>query len=73
MCNTASTPVYEWRATVAMTLRNIRIDEELWAATMEKAALEGRTASEVVREFLTQWVTKPPRPVEKPKLRTWKD
>lgn len=58
---------------MAMTLRNIRVEDELWATVLEKAALEGRTASEVVREFLTQWVTKPPRPVEKAKLRTWKD
>jgi hypothetical protein len=43
------------------TLRNIRIPDELWDAVLRKAELEGRNASEVVREYLTKWVTKPPR------------
>ena len=56
-------------------LRNIRVEQELWDATKEKAVLEGRDggASEVVRELLIAWVAKPPRAVERPKLRTWKD
>lgn len=58
------------------TLRNVRLDDELWGTVMEKAGLEGRSASEVVRELLTDWVTKPPKKIKppvKPKLKTWKD
>ena len=44
------------------TLRNIRINDELWTAVQSKAADEGKTASEVVREYLEKWVTRPPRP-----------
>lgn len=54
------------------TLRNIRIDDELWGTVMEKAGLEGRNASEVVRELLVAWVAKPPKPVDRPKLKTWR-
>ena len=43
------------------TLRNIRIPDELWDAVLLKAEAEGRNASEVVRSYLTKWVTLPPR------------
>lgn len=56
----------------AMPLRNIRVDDELWEAVADKAAVEGRTASEVVRELLTAWVAKAPKPVDRPKLKTWR-
>lgn len=42
------------------TLRNIRIDDDLWSAAMSKAADGQRSVSEVVRELLTEWIT-PPR------------
>lgn len=44
-------------------LRNIRVDDELWGAAQDKADLEGRDGgvSEVVRELLSKWVTRPPR------------
>lgn len=57
---------------MATTSRNVRIDDELYEAVQEKAALEERNVSEVIRELLTGWVAKPPRPVER-RLRTWKD
>jgi Arc/MetJ family transcription regulator len=41
-------------------LRNIRIDDELWAAVQAKAAGENRTVSDVVRDLLRQWVTRQP-------------
>jgi predicted DNA binding CopG/RHH family protein len=44
------------------TLRNVRINDELWEAVQAKAEAEGRNASEVVRELLSKWVTRPPRP-----------
>jgi len=43
------------------TLRNIRIPDDLWDAVLRKASEEGRNASEVVREYLEKWVTRPPR------------
>jgi hypothetical protein len=44
------------------TLRNIRIPDDLWDAVLRKAEAEGRNASEVVREYLEKWITRPPRP-----------
>jgi Arc/MetJ-type ribon-helix-helix transcriptional regulator len=43
------------------TLRNIRIDDDLWVAVQEKAAAEERNVSDVVRELLRRWVARPPR------------
>lgn len=43
------------------TLRNIRVDDELWQAVQAKAEAEGRSVSEVVRELLARWVKRPPR------------
>lgn len=45
------------------TLRNVRVPDELWDAAMAKAKLEQRDGglSEVVRELLEKWVTRPPR------------
>jgi predicted HicB family RNase H-like nuclease len=43
------------------TLRNVRIPDELWDAALRKAGEEGRSVSEVVREHLERWVTRPPR------------
>ncbi|SKL48717.1 Uncharacterised protein [Mycobacteroides abscessus subsp. massiliense] len=44
-------------------LRSLRIDDELWRAAQDKADLEGRDGgvSEVIRELLSKWVTRPPR------------
>lgn len=36
-------------------LRNIRVDNKLWAAAQAKAAAEGRDVSDAIREFLTNW------------------
>lgn len=44
------------------TLRSIRINDELWEAVQDKAAAEDRNASEVVRELLAKWVTRPAPP-----------
>jgi hypothetical protein len=38
------------------TNRNVRIDDELWSAVLDKAAAEGTTASAVVRDLLADWV-----------------
>lgn len=38
------------------TLRNIRVDDDLWQAAQAKAEAEGRSVSEVVRELLARWV-----------------
>lgn len=54
-------------------LRNLRLDDELYDAVCEKAELEGRGFSSVVRDLLTVWVQKPPAAPVKPKLKTWKD
>jgi hypothetical protein len=43
------------------TLRNVRIDDELWSAAKTKAAAEGSDVSTVLRELLGRWVTRPPR------------
>lgn len=43
------------------TLRNIRIDDQLWEAAKQKATAEGRDVSAVVRELLTRWVKRPPK------------
>lgn len=43
------------------TLRNVRIADELWTSAQKKAAAEGVTVSEVVRDLLTGWVTQQPR------------
>lgn len=37
----------------------LRVDRELKARAMAKAEAEGRTLSEVVREFLEGWVEEP--------------
>ncbi len=42
-------------------LRNIRIPDELWTAARAKAEAEGRDVSTVIREYLSKWVTRPPR------------
>ncbi|WP_372943564.1 ribbon-helix-helix protein, CopG family [Mycolicibacterium sp.] len=42
-------------------LRAIRIPDDLWDAARAKADQEGRSVSEVVREMLARWVTRPPR------------
>lgn len=39
-------------------LRNIRVSDELWNAVKQKAAAEGRTISDVVRELLEKYVAK---------------
>jgi hypothetical protein len=39
-------------------LRNVGIDDDLWAATKEKAAAEGITASEVIRRLLREWISR---------------
>lgn len=38
------------------TVKGVRIPDDLWDAVKAKAAEDGRTASEVVRDLLTQWV-----------------
>lgn len=43
-------------------IRNIRVPDELWVAAKAKAAAEGRTVSEVLRDYLKRWVAQPPRP-----------
>jgi predicted DNA binding CopG/RHH family protein len=40
-------------------LRNVRISDELWNAAKQKAAEEGRTVSDVVRELLQRYVEHP--------------
>jgi hypothetical protein len=39
-------------------LRAVRISDDLWIAAQIKAQSEGRTVSDAMREFLTQWVAK---------------
>ena len=38
------------------TIRGVRIPDALWHAVQAKAAAEGQTASDVVRDLLTEWV-----------------
>jgi len=38
------------------TLRNIRVQEDLWKRAKRKAEREDTSISEVVRRFLDQWV-----------------
>lgn len=40
----------------ATKIRGIRIPDDLWEAVQEKAAEQGRTASDVVRDLLAAWV-----------------
>jgi predicted transcriptional regulator len=42
--------------------RTVRIEDDLWHAAQEKAAAEGRTVTEIVREALALYVT----PTRKP-------
>lgn len=37
-------------------IRGVRIPDDQWAAVQAKAASEGRTASDVVRDLLTEYV-----------------
>jgi len=40
----------------ATKIRGVRIPDELWEAVQAKAAAEGTTASDVVRDLLARWV-----------------
>lgn len=40
-------------------LRNVRISDALWDSAKQKAADEGRTVSEVMRELLEKYVQNP--------------
>jgi hypothetical protein len=37
-------------------LRSLRIDDALWSAALDKARSQGRTLSEVIREWLREYV-----------------
>lgn len=37
-------------------IRNIRVDDELWDAVKKKAAEQGRTVTDVIREALRRYV-----------------
>ena len=39
------------------TLRNVRINDDLWEAAQQKADEQGTTVSEWIREALTNWTT----------------
>lgn len=39
-----------------VVVANFGIDKALWKAAMDKAASEGRSLSEVIREFLREYV-----------------
>lgn len=41
---------------MAMTLRNIRVDDDLWIAAGERAAEEGTALSVVIRQLLEDYV-----------------
>lgn len=41
------------------TLRNIRIEDELWTAAQAKAHADGLPLSEVVRELLRAYISEP--------------
>ena len=41
-------------------LRNIGVEDDLWAAAKARAASEGRSLSEVIRQFLREYVTPQP-------------
>jgi hypothetical protein len=42
-------------------LRNIRIDDELWAAAQARAEAEGTTLSAVIRDRLVRYAAAPPK------------
>ncbi|AWH13769.1 Arc-like repressor [Mycobacterium phage DillTech15] len=44
-----------------MSLRSFRCPDALWADAQAKADAEGRDLSEVLRDLLGRWVTRPPR------------
>jgi antitoxin component of RelBE/YafQ-DinJ toxin-antitoxin module len=37
-------------------LRNVRVDDQLWTAVQAKAAAQGRTVSDVIRDMLRRYV-----------------
>jgi hypothetical protein len=37
-------------------IRGVRIPDDLWRSAQDKAAAEGTTVSEVVRDCLARWV-----------------
>lgn len=39
-------------ASMSSTARNIRVDDELWRSVQERAAAEGATVSELIRQWL---------------------
>ena len=39
-------------------IRGLRIPDDLWSAAQEKAEREGTTVSEVVRAYLSRWVSR---------------
>lgn len=40
------------------TLRNVRIDDERWAALGDAAAAEGRDRSAVIRDLVDEYLTR---------------
>lgn len=54
-------------------LMTVRMPAELRAVAQEKARLEGRTTSDVVREFLMDWVALPPGEPPRRRIKTWRD
>lgn len=41
--------------------RTVRIPDELWQAAQAKAEAEGRTISDVIRDYLKRWTAQPRR------------
>ncbi|WRQ08569.1 DNA binding domain protein [Mycobacterium phage mcgavigan] len=44
-----------------MSLRSFRCPDALWDAAQTRASAEDRDLSEVLRDLLSNWVTRPPR------------
>lgn len=48
-------------ATGKTPVRNLRVPDEIWDAALAKAQAEGTTLTEVIKRYLTRYISTPPR------------
>jgi hypothetical protein len=48
---------------MGMKLVNFKVDADVWERVKRSAGAEGRSASEVVRALLGEWLDRPGRPI----------
>lgn len=48
-------------ATGKTPVRNLRVPDELWQPALAKAQAEGTTLTDVIKQYLTRYVSTPPK------------